>query len=333
MNERLRFYKHLMNGFSYMLPFVVAGGLLIAFSSYGLLSGKFPYLNEVGELILSYTYPVLAAFIAFSIADRPGIAVGVAAGALASLGESGFIGAIIGGFVSGYIVVLLKIIFKKLPKSLSGTKPILLFPFFGVLLISIAMLGINYIISPLSLWLEQTIVNLEGIPLLLTSMILGGLIAFDLGGPVNKIAYMIGVVSVVHAHDSIIMAAIMAAGMTPPLALWLCVLLFKKDFSETEIKLGKQNIGTGLSFISEGAIPFVKAYKHKVHLPIMVGSMFAALVIAIFATSVPAPHGGIFVIFLMTHWYGFPIALIAGTIMSAVLIKIMFIIGESHERN
>ena len=332
MNERFKVYKHLMNGFSYMLPFVVAGGLLLAISSYGLLLGEFPYLNDVGILIFSYTYPVLAGFIAFSIADRPGIVVGVAAGALALVGDSGFIGAILGGFLAGYLMEVLKLVFKKLPKTLSGLKPILIFPFFGVLSIGLIMLGINFLIAPLSLWLEQTVVSLDGILLLITVIVLGGLMAVDLGGPVNKIAYMIGVVSIIHGHDSIIMAAIMVAGMTPPLAIALSVLIFKKDFTEMEIRLAKNNLATGLSFISEGAIPFVKTYKNKVHLPIIIGSILAAMMIAIFKTSVPAPHGGIFVIFLMTHWWGFIIALVSGTMLSALLIKIMFIIGAPYER-
>lgn len=332
MNERFKLYKHLMNGFSYMLPFVVAGGLLIAISSYGLFADEFPYLNDVGILILSYTYPVLAGFIAFSIADRPGIVVGVAAGALALVGDSGFIGAIIGGFLAGYIMEVLKLIFKKLPRSLSGLKPILIFPFFGVLLTCLTMLGVNFIISPISIWLEQAVITLDGIPLLLTAMILGGLMAVDLGGPVNKIAYMIGVISIVHGHDSILMAAIMVAGMTPPLALASGVLFFKKDFTDMEIRLAKNNIATGLSFISEGAIPFVKTYKSKVHLPLIIGSILAAMIIAIFKTSVPAPHGGIFVVFLMTSWWGFLIALVSGTMLSALLIKIMFLLGAPHER-
>lgn len=333
MSERFKLYKHLMNGFSYMLPFVVAGGLLIAISMFGLLDGLFPYINDVGVLILSYTYPVLAGFIAFSIADRPGIVVGVAAGALALAGDSGFIGAIIGGFLAGYLMELLKLIFKRLPKSLSGIKPILIFPFFGALFISLIMLGVNYVISPLSLWLEQTIVTLEGLPLLVVAMLLGGLMAVDLGGPINKISYMIGVISIVHGHDSIIMAAIMVAGMTPPLALAFDVFVFKKDFTELDIKLGKTNIATGLSFISEGAIPFVRTYKQKVHIPLIIGSILAAMIVAIFQTSVPAPHGGIFVIFLMSNWWGFLIALVSGTMLSALLIKMLFILGAPHERN
>lgn len=330
MNERFKIYKHVMNGFSYMIPFVVAGGLLIAMSSYGLLQNTFPYLGEVGELLLTYTFPVLAGFIAFSIADRPGIAPGVAAGALAFIGNSGFIGAILGGFLAGYTMELLKIVFKRLPRSLNSMKPILIFPFFGVLLTALFMLGVNFVISPFSIWLEETIIHLEGVPLLLTALILGALMAVDMGGPINKMAYMIGVISVVHGHQSILMAAIMAAGMIPPLAIALSVFLFKRDYTEAERALGKNNWITGISFITEGAIPFVKTYQHKIHLPIVIGSMLAAMLITVFETSVPAPHGGLFVIFFMSSWWGFLISLSAGMVLSVLLMKVTKMLGDKN---
>lgn len=328
MHERLKLYKHLMNGFSYMLPFVVAGGLLIALSSIAILGQSFPYLNEVGELVLSYTYPILAGWIAFSIADRPGIVVGVAAGGLALLGDSGFIGAILGGFAAGYVMEIVKWSFRWLPRSFQSMKPILIYPFLGVFLIAIIMIGINIIISPLSIWLEQTITTIDGIPLLMVAIILGGLMAVDMGGPINKMAYLIGVISIVHDHSSILMASIMAAGMIPPLAIALSLMIFKKDFQESERKMHQQLAVTGLSFITEGAIPFIKTYQQHLHLPIIIGSIFAAMICAMFQTSVPAPHGGIFVIFLMTNWWGFLVALSSGTLLSSMLIKIFIILGR-----
>lgn len=328
MHERIKFYKHLMNGFSYMLPFVVAGGLLIALSSLSFWRQTFPYLNEVGELVLSYTFPVLAGWIAFSIADRPGIVVGVAAGGLALLGDSGFIGAIIGGFAAGYLMELIKWMHQKLPRSFNSMKPILIYPFLGVLFISLMMIGINWIISPLSLWLEQQIILMDGVILLITASLLGGLMAVDMGGPINKLAYLVGVISIVHDHSSVLMASIMAAGMIPPLALALALTIFKKEFSETEYKVRKNLAVTGLSFITEGAMPFVKTYQRRVHVPIVIGSLLAAMVCAMFQTTVPAPHGGIFVIFLMTNWWGFLIALASGSLISVLLIKIFFILGR-----
>lgn len=321
MKERFKIYQHLMNGFSYMLPFVVAGGLLIAFSSLDFLSNHFPYLNDVGTLILSYTYPIIAGFIAYSIADRPGIAPGIAAGALALVGDSGFIGAILGGFMAGYVIEIIKFVFKKLHKSLSGIKPVLIYPFFGVLFISLIMLGINYVISPFSLWMVDAIVVMEGIYLIIFSIVLGGLMAVDLGGPINKLAYIVGVISIIHGHQSVLMAAIMAAGMVPALAIALSTFVFKSDYSEAEKIQGKNNWMLGLSFITEGAIPFVKEHKQSLHLSLIIGSMFAAMLVAMFQTSVPAPHGGIFVVFLMDNWWGFVISVVAGMMLSTLLIK------------
>lgn len=332
MHERFKLYKHLMNGFSYMLPFVVAGGLLIAFSSIEILGDSFPYLSEVGELVLTFTYPVLAGFIAFSIADRPAIAPGVTAGALALAAGSGFIGAIIGGFMAGYVVEILKWIFKKLPRSINSMKPILIYPFLGVFIVMFIMLGVNYLMTPISLWLENEIVNLNGFPLLVTAMILGALMAVDMGGPINKIAYMIGVISVVHDHRSIIMAAIMAAGMIPPLAIALSVTLFKKDYTEMEKRLGLNNWVSGISFITEGAIPFIKTYRNRIHIPLVLGSILAAMIVTLFETSVPAPHGGLFVLALMTHWWGFVVAILSGMILATLMMKVMKIIGDqTHE--
>jgi PTS system fructose-specific IIC component len=328
MHERMKIYQHVMNGFSYMLPFVVAGGLLIALSSFSFFGNTFPYLHDVGELVLSYTFPILAGWIAFSIADRPGIVAGVAAGGLALIGQSGFMGAILGGFAAGYLMEIIKWMFKKLPRTFNSMKPILIYPLLGVLFTAITMLGINFLISPLSIWLEQEIINIDGIPLLIAAMILGGFMAVDMGGPINKIAYMIGVISIVHDHSSALMAAIMAAGMIPPLAISFALAIFKKDFTDTERKMSKQIAITGLSFITEGAMPFVKTYHKSVHLPLILGSIFAAMICAMFQTAVPAPHGGIFVVFLMTNWWGFLISLLSGTLLSSFLIKMNFILGR-----
>lgn len=331
MKERFKIYQHIMNGFSYMLPLVVAGGLLIALSSNGLFADQMPYIHDVGLLILSYTYPLLAAYIAYSIADRPGIAPGIIAGALALTGESHFFGAIFGGFIAGYSIELIKWLFTKWPKGMSGVKPMFIYPFFGALIVAFLMIGINYIFAPFSIWLEQEIINLNGFSLLITSIILGGLMAIDLGGPINKVAYIVGVISIIHGHFSILMAAIMASGMIPPLAIFLSVTLFKRDFIDQERIQAKQNLWMGLSFMTEGAIPFTKKYTYKVHLPIVIGSMFGAALVAIFQTSVPTPHGGIFAVFFMNSWWGFIIALMGGTIVSSVLIKLLMVLGDKQE--
>ena len=331
MKERLKLYQHLMNGFSYMLPFVVAGGLLIAISKHSLLTDNIPYLTNVGEIVLSFAFPVLAGFIAFAIADRPGIAPGVAAGALALFGGSGFIGAIIGGFAAGYIIEALKFISKIVPKSLNGLKPILIFPFFGVLLTALFMLPVNIALKPIVTYIALMIESLESYQLIIVSVILGGLMAVDLGGPINKIAYLFGVITLVNGEPSMIMASIMVAGMIPPLGIALAVLLFKQDFDDMDKKLAKTNWFMGLSFITEGAIPFKQKYHSSIHFPMMVGSMLGAMMSAMLSVSVPAPHGGIFVLPLMEQAWGFLIALLAGIILSTVLMKLCMMMREKHD--
>lgn len=326
MKERFNLYKHIMNGLSYTLPLVVAGGLLIAMTTYGLLSDRFPYLHDTGLQLLEYTYPILACYIAYSIADRPGIAPGIIAGALAYTGESYFLGAILGGFAAGYTIEIIKWLFSKWPKSMTSLKPMLIFPLLGVLLTSIIMLGINFVMSPFSLWLIEAMTNLSGIALIITCLILGALMAFDLGGPINKIAFLIGLISVVHVHDSIMMAAVMVAGMTPPLAIALSLMIFQCDFSELEIKQRKQTLLMGLSFISEGAVPFVKTYKKVIHIPMIIGSMFGAFMVAMLQTTLPAPHGGIFILLWTPSWQTFLLALASGAALSTLLIKFSMMI-------
>ena len=320
--DRTKLYKHLMNGFSFMIPFVVAGGIFLALSSLSLFEPITLWMEETGTVAFQYILPILAGYIAYSIADRPGILPGFIAGALALNGDSGFIGAILGGFAAGYSVELIKLLTKKIPRSMISMKTILILPIFGLLFASLCMLLINFLFSPLSIYLETQIVELNGIPLIVVAIIAGALMAFDLGGPVNKIVYLVGVIAIFHAHSSILMASIMAAGMTPPLGVALSTLFFKNLYTDEEIKIGRSNWITGASFITEGAIPFVKKNPRIVHPALILGSVLAALIVAIIGVSVPAPHGGIFVVFLMTNWWGFLIAVTLGTIASALYIGI-----------
>lgn len=315
-------YKHLMNGFSFMIPFVVAGGIFLALSSLPFFEPITLWMEETGMITFQYILPILAGYISYSIADRPGILPGFIAGALALNGDSGFIGAILGGFAAGYIVELLKLLTKKIPRSMISMKTILILPIFGLLFASLAMLVINFLFSPISIAIETEIVELNGILLIIVAIIAGALMAFDLGGPVNKIVYLIGVIAIFHAHSSILMASIMAAGMTPPLGVALATLLFKKLYTDEERKMGKSNWVTGASFITEGALPFMKKDPKVMRPALIIGSVLAAVIVAIFGVSVPAPHGGIFVVFLMTNWWGFLIAIATGTIASALYIGI-----------
>lgn len=322
LNDRTKLYKHLMNGFSFMIPFVVAGGIFLALSSLPLFEGVALWMEETGVVTFQYILPILAGYISYSIADRPGILPGFIAGALAINGDSGFIGAILGGFAAGYLVELLKLMTKRIPRSMISMKTILILPIFGLLFASLSMVLINFLFSPISMAIETEIVELNGIPLIIVAIIAGALMAFDLGGPVNKIVYLVGVIAIFHAHSSILMASIMAAGMTPPLGVALSTLLFKKIYTEEERKIGKSNWITGASFITEGAIPFARKDPKVMRPALIIGSVLAAVIVALIGVSVPAPHGGIFVVFLMTNWWGFLLAVASGTIASALYIGI-----------
>lgn len=336
------FYKHLMSGVSHMLPFVVAGGILIALafvsdfanigaSDYGWGNPFSAFLGDVGKAAFGFMLPILGGYIAYSIADRPGLAVGFVGGALASTGiagtgASGFLGAIVAGFLGGYIVNLLKTAFKGLPKSLDGIKPILLYPLFGVLAIGVVMLGVNVLMNPINTAITGFLGSIDQTnPLLavLLGLLLGGMMAVDMGGPINKAAYVFGVGTLVNGASTAVMAAVMAGGMIPPLGIALATVLFPKKFSKEEREAGKANWVMGFSFITEGAIPFAAANPGKVLPSIIAGSALAGGLSMLFQVSSPAPHGGIFVIPVMTNWPLYFVALAAGTVLTAFLLKVL----------
>lgn len=327
-------YKNLMSGVSQMIPFVVAGGILIALafildagnagaSNYGWGNDIAAWFGDTGNVAFGFMLPVLAGFIAYSIADRPGFVPGFVAGALASTGGSGFLGALIGGFAAGYIIELLKKGFAFLPRSFNGIKPVLIYPLFGTLLAALTMLGVNFIVTPITDGLQDFLTNLDGTSAVLVGLLVGAMMAVDMGGPVNKAAYVVGVASIANGVSSTLMAAVMVGGMTPPLGIALATVLFKNKFTEQQKEAGKTNWVMGASFITEGAIPFAAANPKAVLPSIIAGSAVAGALSALLGASVPAPHGGLFVIFIMTNWWGFLIALAAGTILTAVLLKVL----------
>jgi fructose PTS system EIIBC or EIIC component len=327
-------YKNLMSGVSQMIPFVVAGGILIALafifdasnagaSDYGWGNDIAAWFGDTGKLAMGFMLPVLAGFIAYSISDRPGFVPGFVAGALANQGGSGFLGAMLGGFIAGYVIEGLKLVFKSLPRSFNGIKPVLLFPLFGTLLTAVAMLGVNIIVSPITEGLQSFLNNLDGTNAILVGLIAGGMMAIDMGGPINKAAYVVGVASIAGGVSSTLMAAVMVGGMTPPLGIALATLLFKSKFNEQQREAGKTNWIMGASFITEGAIPFAVANPKAVLPSIIAGSAVAGMLSALFGAAVPAPHGGLFVIFIMENWWGFLIALVAGTVLTAFLLKVL----------
>lgn len=333
-DNEMGIYSYLMNGVSNMLPLVVGGGILIALafffdfknignSNYGSGTVFAKFLKNLGGVAFSFMFPVLSGFIAFAIADRPALAIGVIGGALAASGGSGFLGALVAGFVAGYIIIILKKIFKVIPENLQGIKPVLLYPVFGILFIGIIM---QFIVNPPVAALNNTIngllSSLSGTNRIVLGLILGGMMAVDMGGPINKVAYVFGVASITEGNGHI-MAAVMAGGMVPPLGIALATTLFKNKFTKYEREAGKTNYIMGLSFITEGAIPFAASDPKKVLPSIITGSALAGALSMLFNASSPAPHGGIFVFPLIKNWWLYLISILVGSIVTAILLNIL----------
>ena len=326
-------YKHLMNGVSYMLPILIAIAFLIDSllvdlnslpfeqrSSFGSITATARLFMTIGGGAFGFMLPILAGFIAMSIADRPGLAAGLVGGYLASQGRSGFIGALIAGFAAGYIVLFLKKAFIKLPKALDGLKPILFFPLFGIAVTGIVM---QFIVEPpigaLNTMCNTALASMSGTGSVVLGLILGGMMAVDMGGPVNKAAYVFGTASIAAGNYNI-MAAVMIGGMVPPLALALSALLFKSKYTQAERKAAPANIVMGLSFITEGAIPFAASDPLHVLPCCIVGSALAGGISMAAHCTLMAPHGGIFVFPVVGNPFLYLVALVAGSLVAALLL-------------
>lgn len=337
-----KIYKDLMSGVSHMLPFVVGGGILIALAflidgfsvdmnalpedlrgNFGSITPIAAMLKDIGGTAFSFMLPILAGFIALSIADRPGLAVGFVGGAIAAAGKSGFLGALVAGFLAGYIVKFLMKATESLPKSLDGIRPILIYPLLGILLIGLSMF---YIIEPIvgviNTGLNNWLNGLQGVSSVILGMILGGMMSIDMGGPFNKAAYVFGTASIAAGNYNI-MAAVMIGGMVPPTAIALATILFKNKFTETERKSGPVNFIMGLSFITEGAIPFAAADPFRVIPACIAGSALAGGLSMLFNCTLMAPHGGIFVFPVVGNGLMYLLSLVAGTVLGAVLLGIL----------
>lgn len=334
-------YKHLMNGVSHMLPFVIGGGLLIAlaflFDDYSINPANFgkntpiaAYLKTIGEQAFGMMLPVLAGYIAMSIADRPGLAVGFVGGMVAKMGatfmnpaggdvNSGFLGALLAGFIGGYIVVLLKKIFKKLPKSLEGIKPVLLYPLLGIFLVAVATTFINPFVGAINDGLTHFLNGMGGTSKVILGAVVGGMMSVDMGGPVNKAAYVFGTAQLAEGNFDI-MAAVMAGGMVPPIAIALCSTFFKKKFTEKERQSGLVNYIMGLSFISEGAIPFAASDPLRVIPSCIIGSAVAGGLSMALNCTLRAPHGGIFVLPTIGNPFGYLAAVVIGSVIGCVIL-------------
>ena len=330
--ERRGFYKHLMNGVSNMLPFVVGGGILIAISfMFGIHSAEIndPTFNPIAKLLKDIgggnafflMIPVLAGFIGSSIADRPGFAPAMVGGLIAYNSNSGFLGGLIAGFLGGYVVVFLKKIFSKLPQSLEGIKPVLLYPLFGILitgaLMYLVIVGpVTALNNNIAIWLQ----NMGTGNLVILGIVLGGMMAIDMGGPINKAAFTFGI-AMIASGNYYPHAAIMAGGMVPPLATALATTFFKNKFTKDERDAGTTNYIMGLTFITEGAIPFAAADPFRVIPACVIGSALAGGLSMIFKIGLPAPHGGILVVPVVE---GNPLlyllSILVGSIVAALII-------------
>lgn len=335
-------YKHLMNGVSHMLPFVVGGGILIAIAflidgfsvdlnslpadqraNFGTITQAAAMFKGIGGTAFGFMLPILAGFIAMSIADRPGLAVGFVGGSIAANGTSGFLGALVAGFVAGYIVLLLKKVFSKLPESLDGMKPVLLYPLLGIFLVGVIM---KFVVEPpigaLNIAINNGLNGLNGASAVVLGVLLGGMMSVDMGGPVNKAAYVFGTASIAAGNYNI-MAAVMIGGMVPPIAIALATIFFKNKFTADERKAGPTNFIMGLSFITEGAIPFAASDPLHVLPACVVGSAVAGGLSMAFGCTLMAPHGGIFVVPTIGNPLMYLVALVIGSFIACGLLGLL----------
>ena len=337
-----KIYTQLMNGVSHMLPFVVGGGILIAIaflidglsvdisslsvedrSNFGTITPAAAMFKSIGGLAFNFMLPVLAGFIAMAIGDRPALALGFVGGMIAYNGKSGFLGAMVAGFLAGYVIILLRKVCEKLPEALEKIAPVLIYPVVGILAMGLLMLFIvEPIMGTVNIALNNGLASMGGSSKLILGMILGGMMAIDMGGPFNKAAYVFGTAAIA-AGNYDIMASVMIGGMVPPCAIALATLLFKDKFTKEERESGPTNFIMGLAFITEGAIPFAAADPIHVLPACIIGSGLAGALSMAFGCTLMAPHGGIFVVPVMGNALLYLVALVIGTVVSAVLLGVL----------
>lgn len=331
-------YNHLMTGVSYFLPFVVGGGIMLACAylfdfqnasaaTFGASNAFVAWLNQIGGLAMGYMFPILGAYIAYSIADRPGICVGMVAGALASKGGSSFLGAVVGGFAAGYIILFLKKTCAKMPRSLEGIKTLLIFPIIGLALISVVMIGINAVVTPINSSLTSVLTNLSGTNAAIVGAVIGAMVAVDLGGPINKTAYLFSVATLTTANGgsapSIIMASCGCSAMVVSTACGVACSLFPKKFNESLRGAKVSAYIMGLAFFVEGAIPFVADRPTKVLPSLCIGAAVTGALTAIFGITLQAPVGGLETILLVNNIPMYLLCFIIGTAVAVGMIYLL----------
>lgn len=337
-----KIYTQLMNGVSHMLPFVVGGGILIAISflidgfavdinslsaaersSFGSITDAARLFNEIGNVAFKFMLPVLAGFIAMAIGDRPALAVGFVGGMMAANGTSGFLGALAAGFAAGYIVLLLVKLCSKLPDALEKIAPVLIYPVVGILVMGLLMkFAVEPVMGYINTAMNNGLKSMGSGSRIVLGLLLGGMMAIDMGGPFNKAAYVFGTASIASGNYDM-MASVMIGGMVPPCAIALATIIFKNKFSKQERQSGPTNLIMGLAFITEGAIPYAAADPFRVIPACVVGSGVAGALSMAFKCTLMAPHGGIFVVPVMGNKFMYLLALVIGTAVSTVLLGIL----------
>lgn len=326
-------YRHLMTGVSYFLPFVIAGGMFLGFAflfdapnvgteTYGSTNAVSAWLLKMGDTAFSLMLPILAGYIAYSIADRAGLMPGIVVGMLANLEGSGFIGALVGGFIAGYIMVYVKKLTANMPKAFEGTKILIIFPVIGLVLSGLGMIAINWVVGPINTFLTSGLESLSGTSSILIGAVVGGMLAVDMGGPINKTAYLFAVASLTSMDGSgtVVMGAAACAGMTISTSCALATTLFKKKFTPNLREAGKAAYVMGLSYIAEGAIPFVIAKPKQILPSIITGAAVAGALVGAFEITMSAPIGGIFTIPLASNILLYILSFIIGTLVSTFMI-------------
>ena len=337
-----KIYTQLMNGVSHMLPFVVGGGILIAVAflldgmlvdinslsvadraNFGTITPVAALFKNIGGVAFGFMLPVLAGFIAMAIGDRPALAVGFVGGMMAASGTSGFLGALVAGFAAGYLILALRKVCDKLPQAIEKIAPVLIYPVLGILIMG---LGMTFIVEPvmggINTALNNGLTSMGGSSKLILGLVLGGMMAIDMGGPFNKASYVFGTAAIASGNYDI-MAAVMIGGMVPPCAIALATLLFKNKFTKEERESGPMNFIMGLAFITEGAIPYAAADPLHVLPSCIIGSGLAGALSMAFGCTLMAPHGGIFVVPVMGNAVMYLLALVIGTVVSAVLLGVL----------